>query len=827
MSNYASNVQEVNEMLRGAKSSAEESVGDEEAIEEQVSLANWKETADEYAHKYSALAEGGGAEIGSAILGEGTYKGVMRVRDLYKKYKAQKKAYEDQKLMKNKKSEDDEDPQGFGEEEEEEENAQGFEEGDLDEESPRIPASRQPELSTIQEEDESEPVSEATETPATEAPEEEAPEVDEARTLGEGDTPSDALFNQSRLQGRNPYQDHPWMRDVEANRGDELQPTDGGATEQEVMSQAPKSVSFSAESEDNLGNKLLTKTEDAPQNLRELKTKFKSKSESQESFDDAFGEGDYNPAVTKAPPVPKKPLDQMTEDELEDHEDDKALWDSYQEGQRLVGEKAQLKAQKAQQRRATAGDDQEASDIPVEGRNQPDFEPPAVSEAEAVAEPSVVPEPTGFQPSKSKLQQNEARDQPDVGSEADQPDLPPQIEETPVSEAPEPPSVARPQEVELEDFSSKVSGDIAEPLPPTGNPVFSQTQQSEIRPEDPEIDDLGGDLLNDTSSRSSIVSTRPKPTLDNQPASDLTPTYAEPSAGSGLSPELEARLPPRGQAQELDDLTQNLGGSEPELSGSTQTASGIDRDAQLTSNLNVAEDDKINVINQPVPVNDNQSIQMRDISGEDFINRPDAPQIPDAPPVKAQPIENLQVSNTNIEGDKTLSRYAGEPDSEFTTLADKVRNFNPSEVGDNVFSSLAERGANIRGGIQNVGNKLFGQGLDNVTEVAKSTGTQLAEKVATTAGEDVGETIAKASVTDAVLGGIPVVGELALGITGLVSIGEGIYHLFHHHSSAPKPPQPPKLTPDITPSSNLTNKYSQALPSIDTAQDVSASVMSF
>lgn len=95
--------------------------------------------------------------------------------------------------------------------------------------------------------------------------------------------------------------------------------------------------------------------------------------------------------------------------------------------------------------------------------------------------------------------------------------------------------------------------------------------------------------------------------------------------------------------------------------------------------------------------------------------------------------------------------------------------------------------------------------------------------------EDVGEGLVEKGLTsglgDLAAAAIPVVGEAVLGVAGLVSIGEGIYHLFHHKS---KQPIVATATSNIVaPPTNLTQKYSLALPSIDSASESSASVSSF
>ena len=69
---------------------------------------------------------------------------------------------------------------------------------------------------------------------------------------------------------------------------------------------------------------------------------------------------------------------------------------------------------------------------------------------------------------------------------------------------------------------------------------------------------------------------------------------------------------------------------------------------------------------------------------------------------------------------------------------------------------------------------------------------------------------------------VPVVGEIALAVSGIVAIGEGIWHLFHH----PKPPTAPTAAP-LTAPSTMTAKYSLALPSADNSVDKAGSVGTF
>jgi len=93
-------------------------------------------------------------------------------------------------------------------------------------------------------------------------------------------------------------------------------------------------------------------------------------------------------------------------------------------------------------------------------------------------------------------------------------------------------------------------------------------------------------------------------------------------------------------------------------------------------------------------------------------------------------------------------------------------------------------------------------------------------------GEDVGENIVKSGAGDLLAGAIPVLGEGILAVAGLVSIGEGLYHLFHHKTTQPTVSSISSAGP-TAPSAGLTQKYALALPSIDSASEASASVSSF
>ena len=118
------------------------------------------------------------------------------------------------------------------------------------------------------------------------------------------------------------------------------------------------------------------------------------------------------------------------------------------------------------------------------------------------------------------------------------------------------------------------------------------------------------------------------------------------------------------------------------------------------------------------------------------------------------------------------------------------------------------------------------------TEAPLSGATEnIVEKTAEKTTEDVGESLIEKGATsglgDLVAGAIPVVGEGILAVAGLVSIGEGIYHLFHHKTKQPTVSSVSTDNLVAPPSQSLTQKYSMALPSIDSASEQSASVSSF
>ena len=138
-------------------------------------------------------------------------------------------------------------------------------------------------------------------------------------------------------------------------------------------------------------------------------------------------------------------------------------------------------------------------------------------------------------------------------------------------------------------------------------------------------------------------------------------------------------------------------------------------------------------------------------------------------------------------------------------------------VGNALFEKLGAKGKTIKAVGSSVKNFFSGSG-----EAGGEAGGEAAgEAAGAVAGEGAGEA-AGATVGEAVLGAIPVVGEIGLVIGGIVSIGEAIYHLFHPEKKPPPPPPPNVAVPHA-----LTAKMTQALPSFDSSADVGGSMNSF
>ncbi len=110
-------------------------------------------------------------------------------------------------------------------------------------------------------------------------------------------------------------------------------------------------------------------------------------------------------------------------------------------------------------------------------------------------------------------------------------------------------------------------------------------------------------------------------------------------------------------------------------------------------------------------------------------------------------------------------------------------------------------------------------GDNTVGDIAENVGERIATRTAVSEGAELG-------IADTVMAGIPVVGEIGLALAGAISVGEGIYHLFHKkRKSAPVVATP--ATSTYNPTQELTQKYSLGVPSIDTAAEQAASLTSF
>jgi len=101
-------------------------------------------------------------------------------------------------------------------------------------------------------------------------------------------------------------------------------------------------------------------------------------------------------------------------------------------------------------------------------------------------------------------------------------------------------------------------------------------------------------------------------------------------------------------------------------------------------------------------------------------------------------------------------------------------------------------------------------------------GEGLAKKSASSIGSTILDSLPEASE---VLDAIPVIGEGTAIVGGLVTLVEGLYHIFKH-DKAPKPPAPPGVQTLQAPNL-LTQKFSDAVPSMDTATDRSGAIMNF
>ncbi len=166
--------------------------------------------------------------------------------------------------------------------------------------------------------------------------------------------------------------------------------------------------------------------------------------------------------------------------------------------------------------------------------------------------------------------------------------------------------------------------------------------------------------------------------------------------------------------------------------------------------------------------------------------------------------EPLLAAGGEAGGEAGLSSGIESSVSEFASRVGKIG----SDALDTLKSGLGKVGDFAQAAKQ----KLFGKATAKATEEA--------------VGKKVGEDEA-VGLFDSVAGGIPILGEVALGITGLVSIGKAFAHLFKHKKKfAPQISSAQGISIPTAPT-QLTQKYSMGLPSIDSASEVSASFSAF
>ena len=114
----------------------------------------------------------------------------------------------------------------------------------------------------------------------------------------------------------------------------------------------------------------------------------------------------------------------------------------------------------------------------------------------------------------------------------------------------------------------------------------------------------------------------------------------------------------------------------------------------------------------------------------------------------------------------------------------------------------------------------------DVASAAKSTASKLGEQVSTDA-VSASENLAEKFTADEMLGAVAgPIGEGIATVAGIFTTIDGLVHIFNH-SASPIPTV--KSLGDLAPALNtsVTSKYSSAIPTVDSAHQMSASVMSF
>ena len=305
---------------------------------------------------------------------------------------------------------------------------------------------------------------------------------------------------------------------------------------------------------------------------------------------------------------------------------------------------------------------------------------------------------------------------------------------------------------------------------------------------------------------------------------------ATPFGGSRPPPARAAEAPRQEVADE--DISEIQPAEESGATFSTQISSAVDTETALSrtvSSQNIG-DSTIRTNNFP---NENT------LKGREFADSESGGEVRSSIVISEDPNINPFAITATKPLETQEAEQSGNSSLEGGQLLDKSVNTAQETLNDgksflqNTFSKLQAKGQSIREGFQNVKNTVssvgdeVGQQVGTVGEAAANVGEKVGEEAGADVGS-VGEDLAGMATTDAILGGIPLLGEAALGITGLVSIGEGLYHLFHHSSKPPPPPNLPQVhLAASNPSAGLTQKFSMSLPSLDSSAEPSASTMSF
>ena len=116
-----------------------------------------------------------------------------------------------------------------------------------------------------------------------------------------------------------------------------------------------------------------------------------------------------------------------------------------------------------------------------------------------------------------------------------------------------------------------------------------------------------------------------------------------------------------------------------------------------------------------------------------------------------------------------------------------------------------------------------GQELVSAGKEAVETAGDVGKTALKEAGESIGEKIGAEELAGSTLG---VVGEAIGSVAGIFTAVDGLIHLFHHKQAPlPEVRSVGNMTPEIN--TSVTSKFSSAIPTIDSAQEVSGAIASF